>query len=233
MENTTVTVLSLAEMKLKNYWGYFLVALIVPPILATFTINIIGEYVISTPEKLDSRGLVSMLFHSLFSSIFLMIIAFEINKFDKHFIPLTSTKIRTVVLYGGLVFCLAKMIMYSIDFLGLETSQFFNGIVNSNLELTLGFIVICLLAPVFEEILYRGILFRALTKSSLSAFTTILASSTVFTAIHLQYGIVDLTVVFMFGLFFGWVRYKTNSLITPIVCHALINTTSYIQIVFS
>ncbi len=90
----------------------------------------------------------------------------------------------------------------------------------SSLLLVLGIVI----APaVFEELLFRGLLLRGLMASRLGATGGVIASSILFTVVHVQYDFLNLTIVFALALSLAVVRIKTNSLWPPIALHALNN----------
>ena len=81
----------------------------------------------------------------------------------------------------------------------------------------------CIAAPIAEEILYRGVLFRSIAnRISIPAAT--LFSSTVFAIVHF-YGPYGLASVCLFGGCCALCYAATGSLATAIVLHALYNST--------
>ena len=83
-------------------------------------------------------------------------------------------------------------------------------------------------APMSEEVLARGFLFRGWSASFLRVPGAILLSSLVWTIVHLQYDMYFLAEVFTIGLWFGYMRYRANSLWLTIVLHALNNLTAVV-----
>ena len=83
-------------------------------------------------------------------------------------------------------------------------------------------------APMSEEILARGFLFRGWSASFLRVPGAILLSSLVWTIVHLQYDIYFLAEVFTIGLWFGYMRYRAGSLWLTIILHALNNLTAVV-----
>ncbi|KJC44186.1 abortive infection protein [Bradyrhizobium sp. LTSP849] len=83
-------------------------------------------------------------------------------------------------------------------------------------------------APMSEEILARGFLFRGWSASFLRVPGAIILSSLVWTAVHLQYDMYFLAEVFSIGVWFGYMRYRANSLWLTIVLHALNNMTAVV-----
>lgn len=83
-------------------------------------------------------------------------------------------------------------------------------------------------APMSEEVLARGFLFRGWSASFLGVPGAIILSSLVWTAVHLQYDLYFLAEVFSIGLWFGYMRHRANSLWLTILLHALNNMTAVV-----
>jgi uncharacterized protein len=83
-------------------------------------------------------------------------------------------------------------------------------------------------APMSEEVLARGFLYRGWSESFLRVPGAIILSSLVWTVVHLQYDMYFLAEVFTIGLWFGYMRYRSNSLWLTIVLHALNNLTAVV-----
>ncbi|QPF94647.1 CPBP family intramembrane glutamic endopeptidase [Bradyrhizobium commune] len=83
-------------------------------------------------------------------------------------------------------------------------------------------------APMSEEVLARGFLYRGWSESFLRVPGAILLSSLVWTAVHIQYDLYFLAEVFSIGVWFGYMRYRANSLWLTIVLHALNNMTAVV-----
>jgi membrane protease YdiL (CAAX protease family) len=83
-------------------------------------------------------------------------------------------------------------------------------------------------APMSEEVLARGFLFRGWSESFLRVPGAMILSSLVWTIVHVQYDIYFLAEVFSIGLWFAYMRYRSNSLWLTIVLHALNNFTAVV-----
>jgi hypothetical protein len=83
-------------------------------------------------------------------------------------------------------------------------------------------------APMSEEVLARGFLYRGWSASFLRVPGAILLSSLVWTIVHLQYDMYFLAEVFCIGLWFGYMRYRAGSLWLTIALHALNNLTAVV-----
>jgi membrane protease YdiL (CAAX protease family) len=80
-----------------------------------------------------------------------------------------------------------------------------------------------ILAPLGEELTYRGILMVSLMKS-LGAGGAILASALLFGLAHIGAQPQAVLPLFLLGLVLGYAAYRTRSLLAPVVAHALFNS---------
>jgi len=78
-----------------------------------------------------------------------------------------------------------------------------------------------ILAPIFEELVFRGLLLNTF-KNWCGAYWAAVISSVIFSSVH-YYDIQGLFGIFIFGLVMCWLYQKTHSLIPGILCHALYN----------
>lgn len=88
----------------------------------------------------------------------------------------------------------------------------------------LGLLIVGIGAPLSEELLFRGFLFSALAKSRVGVIGAALISTVLWTALHAGYTIIGLIEIFLVGLVFSWLLYRTGSLRVTIVCHAVYNS---------
>jgi hypothetical protein len=84
--------------------------------------------------------------------------------------------------------------------------------------------VICLGAPLSEELLFRGFLFSGLAKSRLGLVGTALLTTILWTALHAGYSAFGMIEVLGIGLYFSWLLVRTGSLWVTIACHAIYNS---------
>lgn len=87
----------------------------------------------------------------------------------------------------------------------------------------------CVAAPISEELFARGFLYRGWSESFLRVPGAIVLSSMVWTALHLQYDWFFFGEVFCIGLWFGYIRYRSNSTWLTIVLHGLNNLGAVVQ----
>ena len=90
-------------------------------------------------------------------------------------------------------------------------------------------IAFCVAAPITEEFFARGFLYRGWSESFLRVPGAILASSLVWTALHLQYDWFFFGEVLAIGLLFGYLRYRSNSTWLTVILHGLNNLAATVQ----
>ena len=88
---------------------------------------------------------------------------------------------------------------------------------------------IVFIAPVVEEIFFRGFMFRGIEQSKLGPIGAILITTTIWTLIHLQYDWFEMFLVFILGIFLGVARARTTSIYVTIAIHSLINLIAAIE----
>jgi membrane protease YdiL (CAAX protease family) len=91
-------------------------------------------------------------------------------------------------------------------------------------------IAFSLAAPVTEELMVRGFLYRGWSESFLGALGAIVLSSLVWTAMHAQYyDWFPFCEVMSIGLLLGYMRYRSNSTWLTIIMHSINNLAATLQ----
>jgi membrane protease YdiL (CAAX protease family) len=84
-------------------------------------------------------------------------------------------------------------------------------------------------SPVAEEILFRGFLFRGFIHEPRNALPGILAISLIWALLHVQYDWFGTALVFVLGVFLGFVRLWSGSTTLTIMLHMLLNLESVVE----
>lgn len=90
-------------------------------------------------------------------------------------------------------------------------------------------IAVAAVAPVTEELIFRGFLISGLRPTRLGASGAVLVSAFAWAAIHGQYGFYEMATIFALGVLLGTARMKTGSVLVPIALHALSNVISTVE----
>jgi membrane protease YdiL (CAAX protease family) len=80
-----------------------------------------------------------------------------------------------------------------------------------------------LVAPAGEEIMFRGFLFRGWARSERSVWPAVVVISLLWAGLHLQYDWTGMLQIFVIGLFLGWMRWRSGSVLLTFLLHALFN----------
>jgi len=86
-------------------------------------------------------------------------------------------------------------------------------------------------APLSEEILFRGFLFRGLAESPLGGTVTVFLTAGLWAIIHLQYDAYGIANIFAFGIVLGFARLKTGSVVLCMVLHGFMNLLVTMEVV--
>ena len=90
-----------------------------------------------------------------------------------------------------------------------------------------------LLAPVVEEILYRGIVQQSLRRLKINRWSAILLTSGLFALMHIAVlpdstMIAGIMALFTVSMIFGWIREQTGRLVAPILAHMVFNAVNLV-----
>ena len=89
----------------------------------------------------------------------------------------------------------------------------------------LGYVVVGLLAPLVEEVVFRGAILRALLKWNQNHWLCIAISAALFGLSH--FNPAQMPHAFLAGLLLGWMYYRTGSIVPGIVVHWVNNSVAY------
>ncbi|MCX6772464.1 MAG: type II CAAX endopeptidase family protein [Candidatus Micrarchaeota archaeon] len=135
-----------------------------------------------------------------------------------------------------IVSCLASgAISLILNYFGMLDTQ---NVQDKLVTLSLPALIIAFtLAPIAEEALFRGLLFRKISEWSINSgkqagfVAGAISSSIIFAALHASYGsFAELAVAFAIGIIFCFFTYRTKSLVPAIVAHISFN---FLSILFA
>jgi len=86
-----------------------------------------------------------------------------------------------------------------------------------------------IVAPAGEEMLFRGFLYRGWASATRTAWPAILVIAAVWAGFHIQYDWFGILQVFLVGLLFGWIRWRSGSTALTIFLHGLLNAWATLQ----
>jgi len=116
------------------------------------------------------------------------------------------------------------VLVIAMSFLGMGTENSKTESLQSQMNLlnfAIGFVSAAIISPIYEEIFYRGFLYRFFS-SRYGVLSGMIISSIIFTVVHIP-TFNTLPVNFASGLIFSWVYQKTGSVIPSILIHGIFN----------
>ena len=93
-----------------------------------------------------------------------------------------------------------------------------------------GYFVVGLMAPLVEELVFRGAILRALLRWKSNPWIGIVISAIMFSAVHMNPA--QMPHAFLIGLLLGWMYYRTDSIVPGVVYHWVNNTIAYVLFAF-
>ena len=90
-------------------------------------------------------------------------------------------------------------------------------------------VALVIAAPLFEEMFFRGFLFKGLASSRIGPIGAITLTAIFWAMIHTQYDAYLIGTIFCMGLLFGAARLQTGSILVPLVLHAFTNIVSTVE----
>lgn len=234
--------------KLKSFFaalGYLLMAFIIQVLVSVIGGMLIGlQYAYKQSHNMEQQGMTNVVnevagklnYILLISSIvtvliFLIIYAIRKKKLTEE-ILLKKTKpmnIVIAVLIGTSVWLFNSGILVLLQLNGLLMEQFqgMNEILNPLTEGNLFIMVLTIgiVAPFTEEFLFRGVIYRTLSKN-ISIPVTIIIQGVLFGIYHAN--LIQGVYASLLGIIFGFITHKTQSLWPAIIAHMTNNTIAVI-----
>jgi len=92
---------------------------------------------------------------------------------------------------------------------------------------------IVILAPISEELIFRGLLYWRIKNTQLKYIGAIIIPAILFSVLHIQYSeFLTLGIIFVDGIFYGLARHFSRSVILTMLLHALSNLGAVLERVF-
>ncbi|GAA5478474.1 CPBP family intramembrane glutamic endopeptidase [Haloferula helveola] len=86
-------------------------------------------------------------------------------------------------------------------------------------------------APLVEEFMFRGVLFRGWRHSRMGLWGTIFVTSAIWAVLHVQYSFAIVFYIFLMGIVLAYARERTGNIWVPVAMHALNNSLAAIELV--
>ena len=112
--------------------------------------------------------------------------------------------------------------------LGIEMDENTQQIITSMMKEPWGYVAVGILAPLAEEVVFRGAILRTLLgiMSKKNHWVAIMISAVIFGVVHAN--LAQFINALLMGLLLGWMYYRTGSLVPGILLHWINNTMAYV-----
>lgn len=172
-------------------------------------------YILDKYSKGNQKVLIfSIIFYTLFIAIYHIINRIKKNKTSYKFYPIDYKKLLFSVI---VVWLLSVVILLPIRF-------YFFPIETSKLNIS-SILAGLLIAPIFEEILFRNILLKSLLQTY-SSKKSIIISAFIFALIHVN--LQQIILGLFIGLYFGFIFSKDFNIAVTIILHFFVNLFGFI-----
>ncbi len=168
-------------------------------------------------------GLLSPVIFYLYGyiSVVLLILYYALNLKNKFAFNKRDIKktLKYFVVFLPIIFVisfLCKMILFEYEEQKMVVEikkNFYNNLFTN-------FLLIIIVAPIIEEIVFRGLFYKTL-KKFVPFIQASIISSLIFAIIHEN--ILSFTILFLFSLYLTWIYERTNSILYPILTHSIFN----------
>jgi membrane protease YdiL (CAAX protease family) len=153
----------------------------------------------------------------------------EINLFQRCSFKKISLKNSSLIIFSSLGLALLSGSLVNLLISKFPSYMETSSAIESNATSVLGVISVVLIIPIFEEILFRGLIYNEL-KTHLNIILAIILQSVIFAAAHgnMLQGIYT----FIMGVILAIVYNRTGSIIAPILFHIMYNLLGSIVLPF-
>ena len=137
------------------------------------------------------------------------------------------TEIPSKFIWLSIPFILAGMLFLNLcsEFLGLPDLMQDTFLAMS--RNVFGIISITIMAPLVEEFLFRGAIQGHLLRKGMNPWAALFIASAIFGIVHMNP--IQIPFAFAIGMIFGWLYYRTGSLVPGIVGHFINNSIACLQ----
>ncbi|MBO5920888.1 MAG: CPBP family intramembrane metalloprotease [Bacteroidaceae bacterium] len=161
------------------------------------------------------------------SSVAMLLFLYCIKGYRLRLSIFKSMPLKSLFLSTMLVLSSMFALNIFVQWLGLDDNMevLFGDIVHN----ILGVITISLIAPLLEEVLFRGAI-QGYMMRRYNPWTAIVCAALIFGVTHMNP--VQIVYAALIGVIFGWIYYRTGSLLSVIVGHVLNNSMAAVTLLF-
>ncbi len=201
----------------------FLVLVIVPFFIEYLLLNFLTDLF---QNELYSGTLIGLIMAIIFmSGLYFFVLKPKGQSWETVGVKRFSAKHwKLVAVWSIILIVVSVLLVVLMSMIGIGTDNSKTENLQSQMTLLnflIGFVSASIISPVYEEIFYRGFLYKFFS-SKFGITVGMLFSSFIFMIVHIP-TLNTLPVNFVSGLIFAWVYQKTGSVIPCIIMHGLFN----------
>lgn len=138
------------------------------------------------------------------------------------FLGLRAPHWKQILIWLGVFILLGAAIELLARFFPTFHSDFMKQVIGSTTNLVWLVLGVGIMAPLFEELLLRGLLFGSL-RHMVDEHAAVALTAGVFTLMHLQYDVAIMLLILPMGIVLGYARSRSGSIWVPVLLHMLNN----------
>ncbi len=168
----------------------------------------------------------ALILSSALSSVFTIALFVGFRWSYMGMVYILSRPVKLLLLTALLALALILPMQYLEESLSIVLPERFAIMFESIISHPWGYLIIGILAPITEEVVFRGAILRRLLLMGCHVWVAIVASAILFGAVHGN--LAQFTHAFLMGLLLGWLYIKTRSIIPCLVIHWVNNTIAFL-----
>ena len=153
----------------------------------------------------------------------LSVLLLRFFNFSKNDFKSVSVANVCMMLVGAFPVVVALSILSEVGEVPDYADEFFRGIIGN----PFGLASVCLMAPIAEEVLFRGAIQGHLLSEGWNPWRAIFISAALFSLVHGNP--VQMLAAFPMGVVLGWIAWRTGSIVLPVILHVVNNTVSCVM----
>jgi membrane protease YdiL (CAAX protease family) len=148
----------------------------------------------------------------------------------KDYLAIRTVPLKTMLVWLGLLIGLLALSDALTLLLGRPmVPEFMTEVYASAKPVWVLWVALLVAAPLFEEVFFRGFLFRGFEATFLGTIGTVVVTSGFWSLLHVQYDAYGMATIFALGLLLGFARARTQSLLVPLGLHSVANLVATIE----
>ncbi|MBR2638621.1 MAG: CPBP family intramembrane metalloprotease [Bacteroidaceae bacterium] len=228
MKNVTFSTV-VCIIKLLIYYVIYQGVFTILPMMAAVIYGIsTGSLTLETFTSMDSDVMVALGDYGIWAmalGLFLsaVVMMWHISHFGYfNFGPKPLKQVKGSILLLSVVLIFATMVTFNIFAQWAGLPDMHANVMEGLSKNIVGVLAIAVAAPVLEEMLFRGAIQGMLMRRFSNPWVGIIIASLIFGAIHMNP--IQVFYATMLGLVFGWIYYRTGSLVPVVIGHVLNNS---------